>query len=81
MFNLPHCLQHGANKVWKSCSQYRLSSYYKHETVLLALNSTIWSVSHIHACYLTVDYDVCRMVRAHFSHFSLTTEMDESKIK
>ena len=26
------------------------------------------------SCYLTVDYDVYRMSRAHFSHFSFTTE-------
>ena len=33
-------------------------------------------VSFTHVCYLMVDYDVYRMSRAHFSHFSLTTEMD-----
>ena len=33
-------------------------------------------VSFTQSCYLTVDYDVYRMSYAHFSHFSLTTEMD-----
>ena len=37
-------------------------------------------VSFTHICYLTVDYDVYRMSRAHFSHFSLTTEMDSSLV-
>ena len=35
-------------------------------------------VSFTHICYLTVDFDVYRMSRAHFSHFSLTNEMDSS---
>ena len=35
-------------------------------------------VSFTHICYLTVDYDMYRMSHAHFSHFSLTTEMDFS---
>ena len=33
-------------------------------------------VSFTQSCYLTADYDVYRMSYAHFSHFSLTTEMD-----
>ena len=37
-------------------------------------------VSFTHICYLTVDYDVYRMPRALFSHFSLTTEMDSSLV-
>ena len=37
-------------------------------------------VSFTHICYLTVDYDVYRMSRALFSHFSLTTEMDSSLV-
>ena len=37
-------------------------------------------VSFTHICYLMVDYDVYRMCRAHFSHFSLTTEMDSSLV-
>ena len=40
-------------------------------------------VSFTHICYLTVDYDVYRMSRVihtHFSHFSLTTEMDSSLV-
>ena len=35
-------------------------------------------VSFTQSCFLTVDYDVYRMSHAHFSHFSLTTEMDYS---
>ena len=37
-------------------------------------------VSFTHICYLTVDYDVYRMSRAHFSHFTLTTERDSSLV-
>ena len=37
-------------------------------------------VSFTHICYLTVNYDVYRMSRAHLSHFSLTTEMDSSLV-
>ena len=37
-------------------------------------------VSFTQSCYLTVDYDVYRMSRAHFSHFSFTTEMDSSLV-
>ena len=37
-------------------------------------------VSFTHICYLTVVYDVYRMSRALFSHFSLTTEMDSSLV-
>ena len=37
-------------------------------------------VSFTQSCYLTVDYDVYRMSHAHFSHFSLTTEMDYSVV-
>ena len=32
-------------------------------------------VSSKHICYLTVDYDMYRMSRAHFSHSTSTTEM------
>ena len=32
-------------------------------------------VSLKHMCYLTVDYDMYRMSRAHFSHSTSTTEM------
>ena len=32
-------------------------------------------VSSKHMSYLTVDYDMYRMSRAHFSHSTLTTEM------
>ena len=32
-------------------------------------------VSSKHICYLTVDYDMYRISRAHFSHSTLTTEM------
>ena len=37
-------------------------------------------VSFTHIWYLTVDYDVYRMSRAYFSHFSLTTEMEFSPV-
>ena len=33
-----------------------------------------------HICYLTVDYDMYRMSRAHFSHSNLTTEMASSLV-
>ena len=36
-------------------------------------------VSFTHICYLTVDY-TCIQSRAHFSRFSLTTEMDSSLV-
>ena len=32
------------------------------------------------SCYLTVDYHVYRMPRAHFSHFSFITEVDYSLV-
>ena len=37
-------------------------------------------VSFKHICYLTVDYDMYRMSRAHFSHSTLTTEMASSLV-
>ena len=37
-------------------------------------------VSFTHISYLMVDYDVYRMSHAHFSHFSLTTEMNSSVV-
>ena len=37
-------------------------------------------VSCKHMCYLTVDYDMYRMSRAHFSHSTLTTEMASSLV-
>ena len=37
-------------------------------------------VSSKHICYLTVDYDMYRMSRAHFSHSTLTTEMASSLV-
>ena len=37
-------------------------------------------VSFTHIYYLMVDYDVYRTSRAHFCHFSLTTEMDSSLV-
>ena len=37
-------------------------------------------VSSKHICYLTVDYDMHRMSRAHFSHSTLTTEMASSLV-
>ena len=37
-------------------------------------------VNFTRICYLTVDYEVYRMCRAHFSHFSSTTEMDSSPV-
>ena len=37
-------------------------------------------VSSKHICYLTVDYDIYRMSRVHFSHSTLTTEMASSLV-
>ena len=37
-------------------------------------------VSFTQSCCLTVDNDVYRMSCAHFSHFSLTTEMDSTLV-
>ena len=37
-------------------------------------------VSFTHICYLMFGYDTYRMSRAHFSHFSLTTEIDSSLV-
>ena len=37
-------------------------------------------VSSKHICYLTVDYDMYQMSRAHFSHSTSTTEMVSSLV-
>ena len=37
-------------------------------------------VSSKHICYWTVDYDMYRMSRAHFSHSTLPTEMASSLV-
>ena len=37
-------------------------------------------VSSKHICYLTVDYDMYRISRAHFSHSTLKTEMASSLV-